>query len=206
MRNASAHFGLLALGLAMSSAIGPALAQGPGALPPPTIDPKRSTREQQQREAGLRSAEVFVRGEPDTTEARSTIQQVRKDFGRLQELRNEIAKPLVARKPIDYGTVSAKTAEVVKRATRLKSLLVIMDSGDDGKPASVAEPVPEPQLSESLVVLCKTIDRFVESPVFDMSGVVDVRASAVAGVELLRIIDLGERIRLGAERARRVAH
>lgn len=201
MRIVTASVGPLALGVAMAAGTAVTLAQGPGA--PVVIDPKHSTREQQAREATLRSAEVFIRPEVDSSAAKAAIAQVRKDFGRLQELRNEIARPLVARKPLDYAAISSKTAEVVKRATRLKSVILISDPPVAGSPVSDSDPVAEEHMSESLVVLCKTIDRFVENPVFGMSGVVDLHESEVAAVELLRIIDLGERIRLGAERARR---
>jgi len=202
MRIVTASLGPLALGVAMTAVNGIVLAQGPVG-PPVTIDPKRATREQQAREASLRSAEVYIRPERDSSSAKASIDQIRKDFGRLQELRNELAKPLVARQALDYGAVSSKTAEIVKRATRLKTLLLVSDPVEATKPAADATPVSEEHMSESLVVLCKTIDRFVENPVFDVSGTVDLHESETAAVELLRIIELGERVRLGAEQARR---
>lgn len=183
-------------------AAGPARAQMPA---PSTVDPKRATREQQSREASLRSAEVFTRRAPDSADARATAAEVRKDFARLQELRNEIAKPLVARAPLDLKAIVAKADEVNRRASRLKSRLLLYDAGTPAGAAATpaAEPVGEDRMQPSLVILCKTIDRFVASPVFETQGVVDVKASSEAGAELLRIIDLSDRIRRGAERARR---
>ena len=44
---------------------------------------------------------------------------MKQDFARIQVLRNDIARNLVARKPLDYDLVAEQTAEINKRANGL---------------------------------------------------------------------------------------
>ena len=148
---------------------------------------------------------MVVRGTPDTAESRAAAGQIRKDFERLQVLRNEIARALVARQTLDYKSIQGKAAEINKRASRLMTALLVanVDGSDANKDSSdPAARIDESHLDRSLVVLCKTIDRFVENPVFDLNGVVDVNDSTKAGGDLLDVIELSDDIRRAAEHLR----
>jgi hypothetical protein len=194
---------LAAAGALAVGAAGGALAQMPKPAPPvDAIDPRHETRNQQQREAGLRSAELVVFGaRTDPREVEAAVAKVKGDFARLQVLRNDIVRRLAAGERPDYKAFARTAAEINKRANRLKTLLVLYgpETAADKQRAEPAE-VDGDHMSRALVTLCKTIDRFVESPVFDLQGVIDVDASAKAGGDLLSIIDLSEGIRRGAER------
>src|SRR5207237_10202482 len=92
----------------------------PGAGPPPNNNPNLEDRSRQVTESRLRSAEMDV-GVEEANQKRlqSAILNVKQDFARIQVLRNDIARNLIAHKPLDYNLLSEQTAEINKRASRL---------------------------------------------------------------------------------------
>ena len=115
-------------GLCLTSA---ALAQrnptGPpaGAGPPPNNNPNLQDRARQVDEGRLRSTEVDAGTEEKNQKLlQAAIANMKEDFTRIQVLRNDIARNLVARKPLDYKLVSEQTAEINKRGWSLFFLRV----------------------------------------------------------------------------------
>ena len=71
-------------------------------------------------EGRLRSAELDAGAEEKNQKLlQAAIASMKEDFTRIQVLRNDIARNLIARKPLDYKLVSEQTAEINKRASRL---------------------------------------------------------------------------------------
>src|SRR5229473_4212183 len=97
------------------------LAQKPaGAGPPANNNPNLDDRARQVDEGRLRSAEVDAGAEEKNQKLlQAAIANMKEDFSRIQVLRNDIARNLIARKPLDYKLVSEQTAEINKRASRL---------------------------------------------------------------------------------------
>ncbi|MDX6558851.1 MAG: hypothetical protein QOF72_1900, partial [Blastocatellia bacterium] len=101
---------------------GTTLAQGkPGGVgPPPNNNPNVGDRIRQIDEGRLRGAETNVSLEEENQKRlQAAIVNMKEDFKRLQVLRNDIARNLVARKPLEYKLVAEQTAEINKRASRL---------------------------------------------------------------------------------------
>ena len=195
----------LAMAVLLSPGLpGTALPQMASAPPPEVIDPRGATREVQQREAGLRSAGMVVSESKDPRLVQAAVEQVKQDFKRLQVLRNDLARRVKADHPLDYKSLAEKTAEINKRASRLKTLLMLYPRKDDESAEGSLIELDSDKMPAALVILCKTIDRFVESPVFNLQGVVDVQQSARAGGDLLNIIKLSASIKKGAERLTKV--
>jgi len=91
-----------------------------GAGPPPNINPNIDTRQRQLDENRLRSAELNVGAEEGNQKRlQAAIVNMKEDFRRIQVLRNDIARNLVAHKPLDYNLLSEQSAEINKRASRL---------------------------------------------------------------------------------------
>jgi hypothetical protein len=186
---------------------GAAAAQGQLSGPQPTdmrpnvSDPKAALRERQGREAMLRNTELLTRrGEPNRASPEAA-EQVREDFKHLQVLRNNLARHLKAGDRLDPKFVAAGAREVNKRASRLKAHLM----PPAPEPAAAAKPKAPPgyddeQLRDVVAILCRRIDSFIENPMFQVLGVVDVGQSAKAGGDLQTIIQLSDRIKEGAER------
>src|SRR4029453_13118483 len=114
-------------------------------------------------EGRLRSAETNARGDERNQKlVQDAIANMKEDFSRIQVLRNDIARNLVARKPLDYQLVSEQTAEINKRASRL-NVYMRAHVPENEKENSITENKSEDMVGD-LVRLCKLIDSFTENP------------------------------------------
>ena len=191
--------GIFVLGAAMST-----LAQGPtppaGAGPPMNPDPMRAERERQTSEARLRTAELGAAEDAERQKLiRMAIANVKQDFTRIQVLRNDIARNLVARKPLDYNLITEQTAEIRKRAQRL-NVYMLARAPENKEQNSTLEFASE-EMIDALVKLCKLIDNFTENPAIKNVATIDAKDrekakedKAKADQDLMSIIRLSETI------------
>ena len=113
--------GLLAAAIFPLGLASTTMAQGKpaGVGPPPNNNPNLDDRARQVDEGRLRSAEVDAGTEEKNQKlVQAAIVNMKEDFTRIQVLRNDIARNLVAHKPLDYRLISEQTAEINKRASR----------------------------------------------------------------------------------------
>ena len=184
-----------------------ARAQGPptgppaGAGQPSNNNPRIEDRSRQVNEQRLRSAEMDAMVESENKKRiQAAIVRMKEDFTRIQVLRNDIARNLVARKPLDYILVSQQTAEINKRADEINTYM--MARGPEEKEQEKSSELGADQMVDSLVKLCKLIDSFTENPTLKNAATVDVKTvekakeeKARADQDLLAIIKLSERIK-----------
>ncbi len=176
-----------------------------GAGPPPIISIKREEHGRRASEAKLRSAELEADTEAETQKhVQAAITNMKQDFTRIQVLRNDIARDLVAKKPLDYNLITEQTSEINKRAHRL-NVYMLAHSPDDKEHANPSELKIE-EMTASLVRLCKLIDSFTENPALKKAATVDAKEiekakkdKAHADADLLAIIKLSEGIHRKAE-------
>jgi hypothetical protein len=167
-----------------------------GAGPPPNINPNIDARQRQVDESRLRGAEMNI----DTEQANqklleSAIANMKEDFSRIQVLRNDIARNLIAQKPLDYKLLSGQTAEINKRASRL-NVYMRARSAEDEKGNNPPELKSE-EMIDALVRLCKLIDGFTENPALKNAATINSKEmdkarenKANADRDLLAIIKL----------------
>jgi hypothetical protein len=196
-------------GLAAAAALlmeGAALAQQSLPSAPVVKDPKSQTRERQDREATLRSAEVGA-GLDKAREHRVEvdIEQIKQDYRRIQILRNEVAHMVLDNQPFDYKLIAEKAEAVGKSADRLKTRL--MPKAAESKAAEAKPTAQKNQLEfnqveikGALVRLCKLIDRFVENPALKNPDVTNAQQALQAEGDLLRIIELSGNVKRSAEK------
>ena len=176
-----------------------------GAGPPPNNNPNISDRVRQIDEGKLRGAEANAGVEEENQKrVQAAIVNMKDDYKRIQVLRNDIARNLVARKPLEYKLVADQTAEINKRASRL-NVYMLARVPDEQKPDSSAELKSE-EMVGALVKLCKLIDSFTENPALKNAGTADSKAvtkakddKANADRDLLWIINLSASIRKKSE-------
>jgi len=157
-------------------------------------------RDQQKREMQLRRGAGEAGHPTDERAVKAAVKQLGEDFRRIQLIRNDVARALVAGGALDYGRVSGQAAEVRKRALRMQTYLALRDEKAE-ESQHAAAPVPgEPELKGALVRLCKRIDSFVANPRFKSPDVVNVEGNERAGRDLREIIALSAAVRDGAER------
>lgn len=172
--------------------------------PPGSVDLKREQREREHREAMLRTTETKAsldRAEKRRIEA--AIKQVKEDFKRIQIVRNEMVRNLLADKPLDYDLISDETGEINERAVRLKMFL--MPPAPENKEKSTGKQVEfsDEDMKGALVQLCNLIAGFIDNPVLKNPDTVDVEQSTKAGGDLLNIIELSSNIKKCAEKLNR---
>lgn len=180
---------------------GTTLAQGKpaGAGPPPNNNPNLDDRIRQLDEGRLRGAETNASVEEQNQKRlQAAIVNMRDDYKRIQILRNDIARNLVASKPLDYKLVAEQTAEINKRSTRL-NIYMQARVPDEEKPTSAE--LKDEEMVGALVKLCKLIDSFTENPALKNAATVDSKDiakskedKASADRDLLAIIKLSASI------------
>jgi hypothetical protein len=178
----------------------PVQAQLPPGGAPGVINPRAEDRARQLSEGKLRSAEMDAGARRESEKLiQAAIVNMKEDFTRIQVLRNDIARNLVARKPLDYELVAKQTAEIHKRANRLN--VYMLAHGSEHKEEENAAEVKGEEMTGALVKLCKLIDSFTENPALKNAGTVDAKKlenakgdKARADKDLLGIIKLSESI------------
>src|SRR5882672_968447 len=186
------------------------LAQGkpPGAGPPPNNNPNIGDRQRQIDEGRLRSAEMDVGTEEKNQKLlQAAIANMKEDFTRIQVLRNDIARNLVVRKPLEYKLVAEQTAEINKRANRLNVYMrarAVEDEKQNNSPELKSE-----EMIGALVRLCKLIDSFTENPALKNAATIDSKEigkakedKANADRDLLAIIKLSASLQKKSENLR----
>jgi hypothetical protein len=125
------------------------------------------------------------------------LAEVNEDFTRLRELDQDIKGMLSATAPLDYKHVAENSAEVKKRATRLKTNLALPSAKSD-KRQKVQSPGDD--LKPSLTALELLINSFLTNPIFSDTGDVDAKLAAKAKLDLDDILELSEKLRKSAEK------
>jgi hypothetical protein len=171
-----------------------------GAGPPPNNNPNIDARQRQIDESRLRSAEMGV-SEEEVNQKRlqAAIVNMKEDFRRIQVVRNDIARNLLAGKPFDYKLLSEQSAEINKRASRL-NVYMRARVPEDKEQNSSAE-VKSEEMIGALVKLCKLIDSFTENPALKNAATLEAKEiekakenKAKADGDLLAIMKLSESI------------
>jgi hypothetical protein len=176
-----------------------------GAGPPPNNNPNLDDRIRQVDEGRLRSAETNARGDERNQKlVQDAIANMKEDFSRIQVLRNDIARSLVARKPLDYKLITEQTAEINKRASRLN--VYIQARAPDADKDNNSTEMKDDEVIIELVRLCKLIDSFTENPTLKNAAIVDSKDlakakenKANADRDLLAIIRLSNSLRKKSE-------
>ena len=156
-------------------------------------------RDQLEREMLLRGVEPKSENAKERP-APATVSQVRQDFERIQALYNELVRAMTSNQKLDYKFVSDATTEIKKCSNRLKSHLALPAPEDDIKRKKQDEAAGDERMQTVLLLLINHIRSFVTNPLFESSGVIDVKLSTRASQDLQKIIELSDHIRKRAEK------
>ena len=130
------------------------------------------------------------------------LRQIAEDFERMQSVNNRMMAAVIGSASPDYGLVSDATAEIRKRAERLRSSLSLPEpeGKDEGKAAEYKSAEDAAQMKAALLRLDRALISFVRSPVFKNTDVVDAGDGAKARRDLEEVIELSRLINKDAER------
>lgn len=128
--------------------------------------------------------------------------QIKEDFERIQVISSDLLQANNSNAGLDYHRISDATAEIRKRATRLKSNLFPVASKDGTK--QIEQQWEERQDLKSLLTqLDEAIRRFVHNPMFENTRLVNPNDSEKAERELEKVIKLSANARKRSRMKRR---
>lgn len=169
----------------------------------PANQQRLNNQDMHEREVGLRTrARVTTEGPVTGRDPKLMLSQINEDYTRIQVLNNELRRAGAVKDALDYKRISATSAEIKKRAARLKNNLAFPEPAEERK-ESAKEVVAfdAAQLKTSLTTLDNLIMSFVENPVFQASvQKVDVKLAAKASQDLNSIIELCANLKKSVEK------
>jgi hypothetical protein len=172
----------------------------------------RDSRPQEslERSAALERAgtDSIRTSEPDQLSPRQRrmliIAQIKEDFGRIQDLHQDMVSIADNGETLDYKRISETTEKIKQRAIRLKDNLALPES-EERAAGLVPVPVDYDQVRESISKLSDSILEFVANPLMSDSDVIDAEYSTKANRDLKRIIQLSGNIKKFVDRLQKTA-
>jgi hypothetical protein len=156
--------------------------------------------EMEMRQRTLRDLEKMVNKKPaKAPDARPAYNEVAEEFKQLQLVNYSLAGAADPKVPLDYARVRKESAEVRKRAARLKSFLSLPEAEADVKQDRDAAIQTPEALRAAVGRLDALVNSFAWNPVFQKPDVVNLEQSAKASRDLAGILGLSARIRKSAE-------
>jgi ABC-type oligopeptide transport system substrate-binding subunit len=136
----------------------------------------------------------------DQRQRSALILQIKEDFNIIQLTYNEMVRLASTDRGLDYESFSEKAADIMKRATRFRANINVSQLKDEKKIQKNQNAVDGEQLKASLLMLGHSISRFVNNPLFQNLGAIDIKLSDKASRDLRDIIELSGSIRKTAKR------
>jgi hypothetical protein len=207
MKNRSAKIaasstGLLAVAFLLASAMPVAAQTRPPGPPGDHTDAARARfDETRRREIQLRNSGPTAKETVDPKQLAAATAQVKLDFERILTLHNQVVRAINGSPRLDYAFVSAATAEIKKRASRLQTTLALQKLDTDERDQQ--KQFNDAQVKDALIILCRQIESFVKNPIIATPGTVDLQQLARARRDLASIIELGDRIKKITERLKK---
>lgn len=145
------------------------------------------------------------KGAAKTPDRRPLYAEVAGEFQQLQIVNYSLAGVADPRVVLDYARIKKESAEVRKRAARLKSYLSLPEVEEAQKQDDAALIQTPEALRSAVRRLDALVNSFVWNPVFQKPDVVDLEQSSKASRDLASILGLSEQIRRSAEELARGA-
>lgn len=198
----------LLFGLLLTTLCATARAQvnsGDRTRPPRVLPPESSSRPLPGTNGAVivgSDSEAVISDPTERKRAQLLLEQIQDDFSKIQLIHNQMMERSFAPgRKLDYGYISETTAEMRKRANRLKNNLRLPASEsvekERRKYSSVSD---EAQLKKALTELDELLMSFVGNQLFQKTRLIDVELSNRAQRDLLGVIEFSQGISKDAER------
>jgi hypothetical protein len=172
----------------------------------PTNDPRDPENQPSTNKGDMRNRELLM-GHSRTLARKggsgpeaSALPQIKEDFERIQLIEKEMMKSVFLDNLLDYQQIVKTTAEIKKRATRLKANLAYPEPLDRNKALKSRLGNSDGDIKVSLTSLDQAIMSFVMNPIFQFQRVVETGLATKAIGDLIDIIELSELTKRRAER------
>lgn len=209
----SAAAGCAALLLLLPAAAPAGRAQSGGAHRPrpagsaPATQPQTHGPSIRERQLVMSGMEKEAARPADERKPALPLEQIAEDFERIQAVNNRMMAAVMRSDAPDYRLVSDSTAEIRKRAARLRSNLPLPEPEEKGggRAADYKGPEDAAQLKAALLRLDRALMGFVKSPVFKNPDVFDADDAARARRDLEEVVELSRLLNKDAERLSKAA-
>jgi hypothetical protein len=128
-----------------------------------------------------------------TRDPNTILNEINEDLHRLQALHDELAQAAAVNQQLNYKDILAATAEIKKRALRLKIDLAL-PAGVKAEKGNANREADNEQLQPGLAALNKLLDGFLHNAIFSDSGPPDPHLAAQAKRDLDDIITRSEKL------------
>jgi hypothetical protein len=135
----------------------------------------------------------------------SRFKKIKDDFRDLQSLNNKMMADAWSQEALDYSSIADMVSKIRGRASDLKDSLALPVSENSETAAKTPSVTTVRQFREQLLLLDKTIMRFVNNPVFQAANTVDVDLAKKAHADLEQVILLTLDLKQNAQKLRKFA-
>ena len=133
----------------------------------------------------------------------SRFKKIKDDFRDLQSLNNKMMADAWMQDTLDYSSIAEMVSKIRTKANDLKEGLSLPESEKPQAALKRATVTTVRQFREELLLLDKTILRFVTNPVFQANNTVDVNLAKKASEDLEQVILLTVDIKQNAQKLRK---
>jgi hypothetical protein len=136
----------------------------------------------------------------------SRFKKIKHDFKDLQSLNNKMMADAWVQDTLDYSSIAEMVSKIRSTAKDLKAGLSLPEHEKPQTALKLPAVTTVRQFREELLLLDKTIMRFVTNPVFQAVNAVEVNLAAKASEDLEQIILLTVDLKQNAQKLRKTAH
>jgi len=134
------------------------------------------------------------------------FKKIKDDFRDLQSLNNKMMADAWMQETLDYAAITDMVSKIRSKANDLKEGLSLPESEDPQTALKTPAVTTVRQFREELLLLDKTIMRFVNNPLFQAANTVDVDLAKNASTDLDQVITLTADLKQNAQKLRKLAH
>lgn len=136
----------------------------------------------------------------------SRFKKIKDDFRDLQSLNNKMMADAWLQDTLEYSSIADMVSKIRSKANDLKEGLSLPESESPQTATKVPAVSTVRQFREQLLLLDKTIMRFVTNPVFQAANTVDVNLAKKASDDLEQVISLTFDLKQNAQKLRKITH
>ena len=131
------------------------------------------------------------------------VKKIKDDFRDLQSLNNKMMADAWLQDALDYSSIADMVSKIRGKANDLKESLSLPESENAATVLKPSAVTTIRQFREQLLLLDKTIMRFVTNPVFQAANTVDVNLAKKASEDLEQVLFLTVDLKQNAQKLRK---
>jgi len=131
------------------------------------------------------------------------FKQIKADFRDLQSLNNKMMADAWSQDTLDYSSIADMVSKIRNKAGDLKEGLSLPEAENPQAASKSPAVTTVREFRAQLLLLDKTLMRFVNNPVFQANNTVDVDLAKKASADLEHVISLSVDLKLNAQKLRK---